>query len=64
MSDFGKLASYEAIRDPVSGAVLFTGTKGLAQAKIRRKIVEERQKEQETIRELARTVAELKLLLP
>lgn len=63
MTDFNRLASYEAIRDPVSGAVLFTGTKGLAQAKVRRKIVEDRQKEQDLIRELARTVAELKAQL-
>lgn len=59
MTNFTRLSSYEAIRDPVSGAVVFTGTRGLQQAKARKRIVQERQKEQETIRELAKTVKAL-----
>lgn len=59
MSDFQKLSSYEAFRDPNSGAVIFTGSRGYKQAQVRRKIVEERQKEQELIRNLSRVVADL-----
>ena len=59
MSDFQKLNSYEAFRDPNSGAVVFTGSRGYKQAVVRRKIVEERQKEQELIRNLSRVVADL-----
>lgn len=59
MSDFQKLNSYEAFRDPNSGAVIFTGSRGYKQAQVRRKIVEERQKEQELIRNLSRVVADL-----
>lgn len=59
MADFPKLSSYEAFRDPSSGAVIFTGSRGYKQAKVRRKIVEERQKEQDTIRNLAKVVSDL-----
>ena len=61
MSDFQKLNSYEAFRDPNSGAVIFTGSRGYKQALVRRKIVEERQSEQDLIRNLAKTVADLQL---
>jgi len=59
MPDFNKLASYEAFRDPTSGAVVFTGSRGYKQAQVRKKIAEERQAEQETIRDLIRTVRDL-----
>jgi hypothetical protein len=59
MTDFNKLSSYEAFRDPNSGAVVFTGSRGFKQAQVRRKLVEERQKEQETIRDLVKIVQDL-----
>lgn len=59
MTDFNKLASYEAIRDPSSGAIVFTGSGGLQQAKVRKKLAEERQREQELIRSLAKAVRDL-----
>lgn len=59
MTDFAKISSYEAVRDPVSGAVLFTGTAGLKQAQVRRQLAKERKREQDLIRDLAQKVAQL-----
>lgn len=63
MPDFDKLASYEAFRDPSSGAIVFTGSRGYKQAQVRKKLAEERQKEQETIRDLVRVVRDLQAQL-
>lgn len=63
MTDFTKISSYEAVRDPASGAVLFTGTAGLKQAQVRKAIAKERKKEQDLIRDLAQKVATLQALV-